>query len=160
IVRVAGLAESLAEMTIGSPLEFVRLAWHLGNRHTDVEFAGKTLRVRRDHVLEEMAAGLGAAVTPVEAAFNPEPSPGAHEHAHRHQVEKPAANGAAADKSLPSPALDRLQAWLSPAYPVGAFSFSSGLEWAVEAGDVTDAASLQRWLAVVLSEGGGFCAAV
>ena len=28
-------------------------------------------------------------------------------------------------------------AWLSPAYPVGAFSYSSGIEWAVEAGDIT-----------------------
>ena len=54
-------------------------------------------------------------------------------------------------------ALYRLMAWLSPAYPVGAFSYSSGLEWAVEAGDVCDAASLQRWLTVVLAEGGVFC---
>ena len=36
-------------------------------------------------------------------------------------------------------ALYRLMAWLSPAYPVGAFSYSSGIEWAVEAGDITDA---------------------
>jgi urease accessory protein len=51
-------------------------------------------------------------------------------------------------------------AWLSPAYPVGAFSYSSGLEWAVEAGDITDAESLRRWLVVVIGEGGGFCDAV
>ena len=51
-------------------------------------------------------------------------------------------------------------AWLSPAYPVGAFSYSSGLEWAVEAGDVTDAESLQRWLEVIIGQGGGFCDAV
>ena len=51
-------------------------------------------------------------------------------------------------------------AWLSPAYPVGAFSYSSGIEWAVEAGDVTDAASLERWLAVMVAEGSGFCDAV
>ncbi len=56
--------------------------------------------------------------------------------------------------------LYRLLAWLSPAFPVGAFSYSGGLEWAVEAGDVIDAASLQRWLAVVVAEGGGFCDAV
>ena len=40
-------------------------------------------------------------------------------------------------------ALYRLMAWLSPAYPVGAFSYSSGIEWAVEAGDITDAATLR-----------------
>jgi urease accessory protein len=51
-------------------------------------------------------------------------------------------------------------AWLSPAYPVGAFSYSSGIEWAVEAGDIRDAENLRRWLAVVIGEGGGFCDAV
>jgi urease accessory protein len=56
--------------------------------------------------------------------------------------------------------LYRLMAWLSPAYPVGGFSFSSGLEWAIEAGDIADAATLQRWLAVMLGDGGGFCDAV
>src|SRR3981081_1455473 len=35
--------------------------------------------------------------------------------------------------------LYRLMTWLSPAFPVGAFSYSSGIEWAVEAGDITDA---------------------
>ena len=51
-------------------------------------------------------------------------------------------------------------AWLSPAYPIGAFSYSSGIEWAVEAGDVTDKATLERWLTVMIAEGGGFCDAV
>ncbi len=57
-------------------------------------------------------------------------------------------------------ALYRLMAWLSPAYPIGAFSYSSGIEWAVEAGDITDAMTLERWLAVMIGEGGGFCDAV
>jgi urease accessory protein len=54
-------------------------------------------------------------------------------------------------------ALYRLMTWLSPAFPVGAFSYSSGIEWAVEAGDITDAASLQGWLSAMLSDGAGFC---
>ena len=54
-------------------------------------------------------------------------------------------------------ALYRLMAWLSPAYPVGAFSYSSGIEWAVEAGDITDAITLQRWLTATIGHGGGFC---
>jgi urease accessory protein len=37
--------------------------------------------------------------------------------------------------------------WLSPAFPVGAFAYSHGLEWAYEAGDVIDPASLAAWLA-------------
>jgi urease accessory protein len=57
-------------------------------------------------------------------------------------------------------ALYRLMAWLSPAYPVGAFSYSSGIEWAVEHGDIRDAETLQRWLAAIMTEGGGFCDAV
>jgi urease accessory protein len=36
--------------------------------------------------------------------------------------------------------------WLSPSFPVGSFAYSQGLEWAVEAGDVADAASLLEWL--------------
>ena len=56
--------------------------------------------------------------------------------------------------------LFRLMAWLSPAYPVGAFSYSGGLEWAVEAGDIADAATLRQWLAVMIRDGGGFCDAV
>jgi urease accessory protein len=54
-------------------------------------------------------------------------------------------------------ALYRLMTWLSPAFPVGAFSYSSGIEWAVEAGDIHDAASLRDWLASMLADGGGFC---
>ena len=54
-------------------------------------------------------------------------------------------------------ALYRLMTWLSPAFPVGAFSYSSGIEWAVEAGDIGDAADLRGWLASMLADGPGFC---
>jgi urease accessory protein len=57
-------------------------------------------------------------------------------------------------------ALYRLLTWLSPAFPVGGFSYSSGIEWAVEAGDIKDAASLGDWLAAMLADGSGFCDAV
>lgn len=53
--------------------------------------------------------------------------------------------------------LYRLMTWLSPAFPVGGFSYSSGIEWAVEAADVRDAATLQDWLAAMLTDGSGFC---
>lgn len=60
-------------------------------------------------------------------------------------------------------ALYRLLAWMSPAYPVGAFSYSHGLEWAVETGDIRSLQTLVGWLTVVLREGSGiadatFCA--
>jgi urease accessory protein len=54
-------------------------------------------------------------------------------------------------------ALYRLMTWLSPAFPVGGFSYSSGIEWAVEAGDITDAGSLRDWLGAMLTDGSGFC---
>ncbi|HLN11288.1 MAG TPA: urease accessory protein UreF [Xanthobacteraceae bacterium] len=57
-------------------------------------------------------------------------------------------------------ALYRLIAWLSPSYPVGAFSYSGGLEYAVEAGDVNDADALLAWITVIIAEGSGFCDAV
>jgi urease accessory protein len=68
-----------------------------------------------------------------------------------------AGSGMNADEAA---ALYRLMTWLSPSFPVGAFSYSSGIEWAVEAGDITDAASLRDWLAAVLGDGPGFCDAV
>lgn len=55
----------------------------------------------------------------------------------------------------PSGAAERLclLAWLSPAFPVGAFAYSHGIETAVDAGDVADAASLQAWLTDLLEHG-------
>jgi len=52
-------------------------------------------------------------------------------------------------------ALYRLMTWLSPAFPVGGFSYSSGIEWAVEAGDIADAGTLRDWLAAMLVDGAG-----
>jgi urease accessory protein len=51
--------------------------------------------------------------------------------------------------ALPLPLL----IWLSPAFPVGGFAYSHGLEWAVEAGDVRDAASLRLWLEDLVGHG-------
>ena len=61
---------------------------------------------------------------------------------------------------MAEPGLLRLLTWLSPSYPVGAYSFSHGLEWAVEVGLVHDRASLQEWLADILGSGGGWSDAV
>ncbi|MFL6797037.1 MAG: urease accessory protein UreF [Xanthobacteraceae bacterium] len=64
------------------------------------------------------------------------------------------------DAALAGGALYRLMAWLSPAFPIGSFAYSSGIEWAVEAGDIDDAAAVEHWLTVMLEDGGGFCDAV
>jgi urease accessory protein len=49
-----------------------------------------------------------------------------------------------------------LGTWLSPAYPVGAFSYSHGLEWTVETGAVTSVADLADYVATVLEAGAGW----
>jgi urease accessory protein len=234
-----------------------RLAWHLGNRHTEVEIARDKLRMRRDHVLEDMLARLGAVLTLVEAPFEPERGSYRHghgggdgglaersasalplpakagnpvtpEHGEGHGASAPSpplggegrgeggarqgqsgsgdgsfspawtceaaeagqqastrgappsshpsppkgGEGAGCDKrpslsssacvqqgqgQLPAAALYRLLTWISPAYPVGAFSYSSGLEWAVEAGDVRDAPTLTGWLMTMIGHGSVSC---
>ena len=57
--------------------------------------------------------------------------------------------------NMTDPALYRLMAWLSPAYPVGAFSYSHGLEWLVESGAVKNARDLTTWVTDILIHGGG-----
>jgi len=51
--------------------------------------------------------------------------------------------------------LYRLLSWLSPAFPIGGFSYSHGLEYAVEAGLVRDAADLAQWIDAIICHGGG-----
>lgn len=57
-------------------------------------------------------------------------------------------------------ALYRLLTWTSPAYPTGAFSYSHGLEWAVETGAVRDVATMLEYILAVLEDGGGWVDAV
>src|SRR6516162_4708547 len=85
IVRVTGKAEPLLEIAAAGPHELARLAWHIGNRHTEVQVVGDRLRIRRDRVLEEMLRGLGARLTAIEAPFDPEH--GAYGHANNHDHE-------------------------------------------------------------------------
>jgi urease accessory protein len=83
IVRIVGRAEPLVEIAAANAHELARLAWHIGNRHIDVQIVGDRLRIRRDHVIEDMLRGLGARLTALEAPFDPEH--GAYEtHGHRH----------------------------------------------------------------------------
>jgi urease accessory protein len=81
----------------------------------------------------------------------------AHDHGsghthHRHhgdEHESGGHNSRQADGGAPLPLL----VWLSPGFPVGAFAYSHGFEWAVEAGDVVDARSLEAWLADLIEFG-------
>jgi urease accessory protein len=84
IVAVVAKPEPLVEIAAAGNAEgaaaLARLAWHLGNRHTELQIVGDKLRMRPDYVLEEMLVGLGASVTPIEAPFEPER--GAYGHGH------------------------------------------------------------------------------
>src|ERR1700733_4018325 len=84
VIRVVGRPEPLVEIAAANGHDLARLAWHIGNRHVDVQIAGERLRIRRDHVIEDMLRGLGARLTPVEAPFDPERGAYDHHHGHAH----------------------------------------------------------------------------
>ncbi len=87
IVEVVAAPEPLAEIRCKDAVALARVAWHLGNRHLPVELTRRALRIRRDHVIEEMARGLGAEIVAIEAPFNPEGGAYAgpsHGHGHDH----------------------------------------------------------------------------
>jgi urease accessory protein len=70
IVRAA--AEPVVDVAHPEPRQLARLAWHLGNRHVPTEIRGDALRIRPDHVIEDMLRGLGATAVKLQAAFQPE----------------------------------------------------------------------------------------
>jgi urease accessory protein len=84
LVEVVAAPEPLLEIRGSDPFHLVRLAWHLGNRHLPTQIMGKALRIRRDHVIEEMVKGLGARVMEIEAPFDPEG--GAYATGHPHET--------------------------------------------------------------------------
>jgi urease accessory protein len=89
LVEVIAAPEPLLEIRCADPLQLTRVAWHLGNRHVPVQVLARSLRIRRDHVLAEMAAQLGARVIEIEAPFDPEggaygPPADGHNHHHHH----------------------------------------------------------------------------
>jgi urease accessory protein len=97
LVEVVAAPESLLEIRGADPLHLARIAWHLGNRHVPTQLLAKSLRIRHDHVLEEMLRGLGARVIEIEAPFDPEggayastpdhDNHGGHHHGHSHHHE-------------------------------------------------------------------------
>jgi urease accessory protein len=80
-LKVRAATELVVEVTHKDPNQFVRLAWHLGNRHLPTEIRDQVLRIRPDHVIEKML-GFGANLVKVQAPFQPEG--GAYDQ-HRHE---------------------------------------------------------------------------
>lgn len=91
LVRVEALAEPLIAIHAHSTAALVRIAWHLGNRHLPTQLLpgaeGGSIRIRQDHVIVDMVAGLGGHCAPVLAPFDPEGGAyegggGHHRHGH------------------------------------------------------------------------------
>ena len=82
-LAVRAKAEALCEIRASGPDHLARLAWHLGNRHWPVEIVPGALRIREDHVIVAMLAGLGASITHLRAPFTPETGAYALSHDHR-----------------------------------------------------------------------------
>lgn len=78
MVEVRAKPEPLLVVEAKNAHHLTRLAWHLGNRHVPAAIEKSRILIRPDHVLAEMLAGLGAAVSAVEAPFDPEG--GAYDH--------------------------------------------------------------------------------
>lgn len=84
LVEVVAAAEPLLEVRCADARHLARVAWHLGNRHVPTQLLGHSLRIRRDHVLANLAVQLGADVVEVDAPFDPEGGAyAATDHRHR-----------------------------------------------------------------------------
>jgi urease accessory protein len=85
VVRVCAQPEDLMEIHAHEDGDLIRIAWHLGNRHLPVQLLGDRIRIRADHVIEEMVKGLGGHADRLLAPFDPEAGAyagGGHHHHH------------------------------------------------------------------------------
>jgi urease accessory protein len=85
LVRVDARPEELLDIHVHDEDDLVRIAWHLGNRHLPVQLLHGHIRIRADHVIEEMVEQLGGHVAHVKAPFDPEEgayAAGGHGHHH------------------------------------------------------------------------------
>lgn len=81
LISVRPASEPLLEIT--GP-DLVRLAWHIGNRHTPCQIASARLLIQRDHVLRDMLEKLGASLREVDEPFTPEGGAYGHGRTHGH----------------------------------------------------------------------------
>jgi len=79
-IEIVGAVESVAHASCDDWEAFAKACYHLGNRHTKVQVGQCWLRIKPDHVLEDMLHLLGLVVSHEEAVFNPES--GAYSHGH------------------------------------------------------------------------------
>lgn len=69
LVGIIAAEELLYEVHGRDAAHLVRLAWHIGNRHTSAQLEEDRILIKRDHVLKTMLEGLGATITAVSEPF-------------------------------------------------------------------------------------------
>jgi urease accessory protein len=84
LILVKAAPQQLLEIKAENPLRLLRIAWHIGNRHTPAEITAEAIYIEEDHVLAEMVRGQGCSVTAVTRPFRPERGAYDHGHAHAH----------------------------------------------------------------------------
>lgn len=97
LLRVVAAAQAVLRISAcpqhGTPLDLVRAAYHLGNRHVPTELQAQWLQIEPDHVLSEMLTHMGLHLVTLQAPFEPEAGAyghharsgaGSHAHAHAH----------------------------------------------------------------------------
>jgi urease accessory protein len=82
LVQVKAAPERLVEIRAETALALKKIIWHLGNRHVPAEITDDAVYIAEDHVLIDMARGLGATATLVKRPFRPER--GAYDEGHGH----------------------------------------------------------------------------
>lgn len=87
IVQVVAADELVMRVTADTPIQLMRAAYHLGNRHVPLQIGEGWLRLEQDHVLREMLVGLGVCVENQNAPFEPEAGAYGGGHRHKHDDE-------------------------------------------------------------------------
>jgi urease accessory protein len=72
LMKVQAAAEPIVEVRHKDPNQLMRVAWHLGNRHLPAEIHDQVLRIRPDHVIEEMLQRFGVDLVKMQRPFQPE----------------------------------------------------------------------------------------
>ena len=85
-IEVVAGRETVSVVRAGDARILAQAAYHLGNRHVPVQVGRRELRYLADHVLDEMAAGLGAEVVRAELPFEPEAGAYGHHGHHGHRA--------------------------------------------------------------------------
>ena len=127
-----------------------KIAWHIGNRHTPCEIRQDCLVIRCDHVLEDLLMRLGGDIGKNQGApsiLKAVPMVLVarmvmridHGRINRHH---------SSNTGSGSNCFHQL-------FPIGAFSYSHGIEAAITSGDVVDAATTYNWIRTILHGGSG-----